>query len=284
MRTILVPTDFSDCSANAVKYAILFAEKTERKLLFFHSTFLLIPTRSSGTAYMNAVKADKEAKLKTLTEFIEKIYRSLKIKRNENNTKFLVKFGHPVVENINEVINEQFIDLIIIGTHGATGFRKVFVGSNTASVIEQSYCPVLAIPHKYKFSGIKTIAYASSDLDSLKKELKKIIPIAQKLEASLKIFHITAGAESLTKKTEKFNSEVFIKSLSHFFKFPDMSLSVIDGGKTILVDAIGNFVKHNKPDVLVMLTQKRSFFDKIFHTSQTKEISYQSRVPLMAFK
>lgn len=284
MRTILVPTDFSECSADAVKYAIHLAEKTGRKLLFFHSTFLLIPSRSSNVAYLNAVKSDKEAKLKTLSGFIEKIYRSLNIKRDEKNIKFLVKRGHSVVESINEVIDEQFIDLIIIGTHGATGFRKVFVGSNTASVIEQSYCPVLAIPHKYKFDGIKTIAYASSDLDNLKKELKRIIPVAQKLEASLEIFHITAGAESLIKKDEKYNSEIFIKSLSRHFKFYNMNLHVIDGGKNTLADAIKNFVKHNKPDMLVMLTYKRGFFHKIFHASQTKEISYQLNVPLLALK
>lgn len=284
MRTILVPTDFSNCSADAVKYAIYFAEKTGRKLLFFHSSFLLIPTRSSNAAYLNAVKSDKEAKLRVLTEFIEKIYDSLSIKRDENNTKFLVKRAPSVVENINEIINEQFIDLIIIGTHGATGFRKVFFGSNTASIIEQSYCPVLAIPHKYKFNGVKTIAYASSDLDNLKKELKKIIPIAQKLETSLEIFHITSDDKSLRTKYANFNSEMFMKSLLRHFKFHGMSLYVIDGGKNTLVKAIENFVKHNNPDMLVMLTNKRSFFEKIFTPSQTKEISYQLNVPLMAVK
>jgi hypothetical protein len=70
MKTILVPTDFSNCSADAIKYAIQFAAKTERKLLFFHSTFLLIPIRSSNFAYLNAVKADKETKLKLLIKYI----------------------------------------------------------------------------------------------------------------------------------------------------------------------------------------------------------------------
>ena len=281
MRTILVPTDFSDCSADAVKYAIHFAEKTQRRLLFFNSTFLLIPTRSSAKDHLSAVKSDKEAKMRTLTEFIEKIYDTLKIKRSENNTRFLVKFGNSVVENITKTINEQFIDLIIIGTHGATGFRKVFSGSNTASVIEQSYCPVLAIPNKYRFDGIKTIAYASSNLDNLKKELKKIIPVAQKLEASLEIFHITVAAEARAKWRE-FNSKEFMKSLSHYFRFYNMSLYIIDGEKNSLINEIKDFVKHNKPDMLAMLTHKRSSFEKIFNTSRTKKISYHLNVPLMA--
>lgn len=75
-----------------------------------------------------------------------------------------------------------------------------------------------------------------------------------------------------------------MKSLARFFKFNNMNLVVINGEKRNLIDAIGDFVKKNKPDMLVMLTYKRSFFDKIIHTSQTKEISYQLSVPLMALK
>jgi nucleotide-binding universal stress UspA family protein len=284
MRTILVPTDFSECSAEAVKYAIHFAEKTGRKLLFFHSTFLLIPTRSSIVAYQKAVKSDKEIKLNELKKFIEKIYNSLKIKRDEGNTKFLVRFGESVVENINEIIAEQFIDLIIIGTHGATGIRKVFVGSNTARVIEQSYCPVLAIPHKYKFTGIKKIAYASSDLNSLKKELKKVISIAKIMEASLEIFHVVDGGESLVEKYEKFDSDSLVRSLSRSFKFNNISLNVLNGGKNGLTNTIESYVKLNKPDMLVMLTQKRGFFERIFNTSPTKEVSYKLSAPLMVLK
>ena len=251
--------------------------------MFFHSSFVLIPTRSPKRDYLNAVKSDKEAKLKALTEFIDKIYSSLKIKRNKNNTKFLIKFGDSVVQNITETVIEQLIDLIIIGTHGATGFRKVFFGSNTASVIEQSNCPVLAIPNKYKFNDIKTIAYASSDLNNLKKELKKIIPVAQKLEASLEIFHITVVVEARV-KWEKFNSKEFMQSLSRYFRFYNMSLYVIDGENNVLINEIKDFVKHNKPDMLTMLTHKKSFFEKIFNTSQTKKISNQLNVPLMALK
>ena len=200
MKTILVPTDFSECSADAVKYAIHFAEKTQRKLLFFHSTFILIPTRGTAAAYLNAVKSEKELKLRILTEFIDKTYHSLKKKRDVNNTKFLVAFETSVIAGITKTINDQFIDLIIIGTHGASGFRKLFIGSNTATVIERCYCQVLAIPHNYKFDGIKTIAYACADLNNLKKELKQVIKISQKLEASLAIFYITNDVESLINK------------------------------------------------------------------------------------
>jgi nucleotide-binding universal stress UspA family protein len=66
MKTILVPTDFSKCSPDAIKYAIHFAEKTDRKLLFFHSTFLLNPTKNSNSTYLRIVKLERELKLKML--------------------------------------------------------------------------------------------------------------------------------------------------------------------------------------------------------------------------
>ena len=283
MRTILVPTDFSECSVDAMKYAIHFAGKTERKLLFFHSTFSLIPTSSSNAVYLNAVKSDRESKLKILTDLVEETYRSLKITRDAGKTKFLVKFGTSVVENILETLDEQFIDLIITGTHGATGFGKFFIGSNTASIIGQSYCPVLAIPGNHEFNGIKSIAYASSDLNNLKEELKQIIRITKKLKASLAIFHIAPEAD-FSSCREKFGSGVFMESMAGHFKFKDMRLHILDGGKTTLVDAIGDFVRDEKPDILAMLTRKRGVLEKVFDPSQTKEISYQLRVPLMAVK
>ena len=283
MRTILVPTDFSNCSADAIKYTINFAAKTERKLLFFHSTFLLIPTRSSNFVYLNAVKTDKETKMKLLIKYIDKIYNSLDIKRDGATTKFSVKFGNSLVENIIETLNEQFIDLIIMGTHGATGFRKMFMGSNATKVIEQSYCPVLVIPHKFKFTNIKTISYAAADLDNVKKELKKVIPIVAKLNASLEIFHISTSKASLL-KYHKYNSNEFLQSIMHHHKFYNLSFYVIDGIDKDMTAVINSFIKHNKLDIVVTLTQKRGFFEKLFTTSQTKELAYNLKVPLLAIK
>ncbi len=280
MRTILVPTDFSACSAIAVKYAILFAEKTDRKLLFFHSTFLLIPTRSSSMAYMLAVNSNKTAKLNALKKFIGKVYLGLNMKRNEANTKFHVKFGTSIVDDINELINEQFIDLIILGTHGATGIRKVLFGSNTASIIENTHCPVLAIPHHYKFKGIQNLAYAAADLSNVKKELKKVIPMVQKLDASLAIFHI----QDAKTHQKMIDTKEITLSLSHHFKFYKMHLDIIEDLEDNTQEAIEKYVKKHKLDILIMLHQKRGFFGRLFLASQTKEIAHKLNVPLLAIK
>lgn len=281
MNTLLVPTDFSKGSLVAVKYAIQFAQKTERKILFFHSTFILIPIRSSNTTYLHAVQSNKTNKLKELITFIDKAYQSLNIKRDETRTKFLVKHNHFAVDSILEAINEQFIDLIIMGTHGATGFRKVIFGSNTAKVLEQAYCPVLAIPAKYKYSPIKKISYAVSDIQLIKKELKIIIEIANKFDASIDIVHIVGGSKSDI-KLDNIEPAKILTNLTHHFKYYKLNLYIVDGKDKPLVQELNRFVKHQKSELLVMLTNKRSFFDKVFNSSQTKELAYNLNIPLLA--
>jgi len=283
MRTLLVPTDFSKGSLEAVRYAIQFAEKTERKILFFHSTFIIIPTRSSNTAYLHAVQSNKVNKLKQLITFIDKAYISVNIKRDESRTKFLVKHDHNAVDSILEALNEQFIDLIIMGTHGATGFRKVLLGSNTAKIIEQAYCPVFAIPAKYKYKPIKRISYAASDIEKLAKELKKVIEIANKFDAVIDVVHIVGGTKSNI-KLENIDPGKTLSNLTRQLKFHKLHLYIIDGKEKPLVQELNRFVKHQKSELLIMLTAKRSFFDKMFNSSQTKELAYNLNIPLLAIK
>jgi nucleotide-binding universal stress UspA family protein len=283
MRTILVPTDFSNCSEEAVKYAIHFATKTGRKLLFFHSTFLLIPTRSSSMAYMMAVKSNRSQKLKQLITFIDKVYDNLNIKKNDSSIKFIVKYGPSVVENIIEAIQEQFIDLIIMGTHGASGLRKIFLGSNTTNLIEKTYCPLLAVPSKYKYEGLNKIAYASANLSTLKKELKKIIPIAQSLNTLLEIVHVTSGNET-KHQNKNFNQLKFANELSNHYNFYNMSFELMADIEDNLTKSIDRYIKNKKPDMLIMLTQKKNFISKLFFNSNTEEMAYQIKIPLLALR
>lgn len=280
MKTILVPTDFSACSAAAVKYAIVFANKTDKKLLFIHSTFLLIPTSSTNMTYMMAVKSNIATKMKALKKFIDDTYAELGLKRNLSTTKLVVKFGTSVVDNIQEIIDEQFIDLIILGTHGASGFKKFLFGSNATAIIQNINTPVLAIPHKYKYNGISNIAYAASDLINLKKEIKKIVSVARMLDASLNIFHIDKE-KSNQKKTE---AETLTNKLRQHFEFYNINITIIEDWDKDILTAIKDYTKRKPVDILVMQHQKKNLLERLFMGSQTKEMAYDLKVPLLAMQ
>ena len=69
-----------------------------------------------------------------------------------------------------------------------------------------------------------------------------------------------------------------------WFKFYNLGLYVINGSDKDLSTAINSFITHNKPSIVVTLTQKKGFFEKLFATSQTKELAYNLKVPLLAIK
>ncbi len=113
--------------------------------------------------------------------------------------------------------------------------------------------------------------------------MKKIIAIAQKFSASLTLFYVITDETDMD-YYEKFKSNEYRESLITHFKFDKIILQTIQGKEKSLIDSIRSFVKDNDPDMLIMLTHKRGFFNKFYDPSQTKEISYQMTVPLMVLK
>ncbi len=283
MHTILVPTDFSECSANAIKYAIDFADKTNRKLLFFHSAFILIPTRTTSELYGEVVRNSKNEALKKMKKFVDQIYTSLNKKRPNDTTKFIVKFGADFLDNVLELADEQFIDLVIVGTHGASGLKKVFVGSNTSHIIEKTSLPVLAVPGKYDFSGVHKVAYASADYGKINAELKKVIPTVVKLNASLDLIHIKDEEIDIT-LGKKNNVHEVEKSINKHFPALKAKAHVLANTKESVNKTIQAFVKSHKIDLLVTVTHKKGFFERWFAKNVTSSIAYDLKVPMLVLK
>lgn len=284
MKTILVPTDFSAPAKVAVRYAIEIAKQGNFKIVFQHSTFVLPPPRTPYTSFLKRVYKQRKLTLKKLIRHIDTIYDELGITRDWHGTKFIVRHDPSVADSILETTRDQFIDLVIMGTRGARGMKKFFFGSNTSAVIENSECPVLAIPHRHAFKKIQTIAYASADLKIEKKELRKILPIAQSFGATIEIFHVVNKLPP-NRKAENVDTEAKVTDLIHLLKYPKIKMHVdterVDGDA---LEGIEAFTKRKKPDMLVMLTHKRGFWGKLFDKSKTTELVLRLKTPLLAIK
>lgn len=279
MNTILVPTDFSKCANNAVKYAILLAEKNSHRLIFFHSAFLPIPTLSQTSVYLKAVDAEKKNKIKILEENINKIYKSLSKKRDEKETSLKVMFNSNIVEDIMEIQQSEGVDLIIMGTKGASGLKEVFMGSNTTKVIEKAKCPVIAVPEDASFEGIRQITFATdyhkSDIDAL----KKLIEIAKPFNAQINVIHVCD--EELTHYAEEAGIERFKFLALKKIKYDKISFEVVFG--KYLEKVLRNHIQKQSSDLLAMSTQERNPIEKILETSSTKTMAYHTSIPLLAF-
>jgi len=270
MKTLLVPTDFSNNANNAVKYANEFAQFTNSKILLLHA---YMPLVGQYSIIPGIVAEDIAIERNNSQKKLEKLRSKLLQAKNVG----VVKIGDPI-EEIIKTADEKKTQLIIMGTHGSSGLKRVLFGSNTSNVISKSKVPVLAIPQRYRFKKIETIVYAS-DLKNTINELKHIIPIAKQLDATIEILNLDYSFDENDKK--KLIIEKKIKTLSY------KKIKLIAQKATLEKTMIGqlkSYLVKRKPQILVMFPENRAWYDKILLSSKTEELSNQLKLPLLSIK
>jgi len=142
IKKILVPMDFSDCSREALRYAIPFANEFGARIILLHATYLGYIYSSEGTALYDIPGLQKAAR-KTAERKMRELVRSAKF----GGVKFETIFteGSPVLD-ICAFAKDHDVDLIITSTHGLTGLKHVLIGSIAEQVVRHSPCSVLVVP------------------------------------------------------------------------------------------------------------------------------------------
>jgi nucleotide-binding universal stress UspA family protein len=276
MKTIFVSTDFSATGNNAIRFAIHYAKAIKGKLVVFHSTHLppFKPTLNEAE-YLKLEKHTEEKQLKRLDQIVSKIYRDQGIKRDNRKVSIVVKNSVFAMEAIVSAGEAYQADLIIVGTHGATGL-KLF-GSTTSELIFKAGAPVLAIPPRYRFKKINTMVYAT-DFRNTVSELLCIVPLAMALNATVEVLHLDFGISSTTPILET-------KDLVKQVKYKKIKVIVQKNkqGHTVS-EQIVRHLKKNKSEVLVMFPEERSLLDKLFVRSRTEELVYDTKIPLLTIQ
>jgi nucleotide-binding universal stress UspA family protein len=176
-----------------------------------------------------------------------------------------------LVKIIKEIAEAENIDLIVMGTHGASGLKEVFLGSNTGFVITQVPTTLLCVPIEAKYDKIKHICFTTLFKDEDKKALLEVLTIAKKFHAKVKCLTVKTSNSKLTYESiEKWQSD-FKKEAVEFFVIPNDNIK-----KTI-----NDFLVQQEIDVLAMLTHKRNLIEELFTQSLTQKLSFQSKTPIL---
>lgn len=275
MKTILVATDFSATGNNAVKFAIHFSKATKSRLVIFHSAHLppFKPTLSE-VEYHKLQKDTEEKQHKRLDLLVNKIYLEQGLKRNNRKVTVLVKHSVFAMEAIVSMVKAYHAELIIAGTHGATGLR--LFGSTTSELIFKAEAPVLAIPPRFRYKKINRVVYAT-DLKNTVNELRCIVPIAKELKATIEVLYLDFG-KGLAKPTLE------MQDLVKQVKFKKIEVVVQKEKRELtILGQIVQYLKNHKSEVLVMFPEERSLFDKLFIRSKTEQFVYDTKIPLLTF-
>jgi nucleotide-binding universal stress UspA family protein len=157
---ILVPTDFSTCSLDGLRYAIEFAHKFSSKVTVLHVLDLGYSEPMDIRAIPDLARFARASvtwALKDAREQMRKFVRSVKFGRIKFDAAFVI--GRPV-ERISEFALAKDFDLIITSTHGLTGFKHILIGSTAEHLVRRSRVPILVVPshpklRKSNLAGIR---------------------------------------------------------------------------------------------------------------------------------
>jgi len=281
MKTNIVPFDYSPNARTALSIALQLARATASALLvvhIVHESPYQLATAINETEMNRLIRQHEQEKTFTLQQETDKIRQSLSLKFPPGQIMVKAVYNPLIVEKIIEIANTEDAGLIVMGTHGASGLRKLLFGSNTAHMISRSPVPVLAIPSGYSWKPVEKIVYAS-DLEHLESELRHVIPFAIALNAVIEILHLDFGFNE--NKISRETAEKIIRKSP--YQFIHLELREANGNQPLLkqlrkhLDDIG-------PDWLLMFTKEKSMWDKLFLGSHTEDMSQALPLPLLSFK
>jgi len=276
MKNILLPTDFSENSWNAIQYAILFFENIECNFYVLHvnrieniavnDTSLVLSQDLIEEIYTKPTKQKLRQILKQISD--------LEIDHKNHNFYTLTDYGF-FIESIRKHVDEKEIDFIVMGTKGASGLEKIILGTNTADIITKVKCNMLAIPEKAVFVKPKEIALPTDF--SLSHNLQVLQPISdmlQQFNSALRIVHITKGNVDLNSDQKK-NKELLEDYFDHYkYTFHYLTNKNVE-------DAIQCFVESRNIDMICMVAKNLNYFQQILFHSKVEEISYHTDVPFL---
>ncbi len=275
MQQILVPTDFSDNAFNALKYGLELLKKSKCTFHLMHID-PIPPYSGAGSAVRSASRNFEDYVLEESRKDLKKLMAEIeKLPLNTKHTFVTVAIHDFFVDAIKRESENRKIDLIIMGTKGASGLKKATIGSNTGDVMTKIKCPLLAVPEDAKYRPLREIAfptdyhtgYNSNVLDSL-------ISIVQQHHAALRILHISKKGEELNalQKDNKSFLHDYLKDVEHSFH----SLT----GKK-LETAVQCFTESRDVDMIAMVAKNLNFFQRILFRPAVEEISYHTEVPFL---
>ncbi len=268
MKTILVPTDFSKSASNAFRYALEMARRTRAEILVLHVIF---PNEGVDNNVYNAFWIDEYFKQreKDLEDWVDRQ------KRKEDFKKVVCRvqctIGFPV-QAVHAVAEKEGADLIVMGTTGATGLRKVLLGSVAAGVIAKTTKPVIIVPQKGKFREKADAVFATDfRLRADRHALDTLRELPQVKGGKLHVVHIMDKPGTPDKALEKeFSAK--IEGLKHDFHYlHDLET----------VQAVSNFLESTDADMLVAVAHEHSLFHRLFFDSTTRKLAQRIDVPML---
>ncbi|XLS30710.1 universal stress protein [Flavobacteriaceae bacterium M23B6Z8] len=274
MKKILLPTDFSANAWNAITYALNMFKNEECTFYFLHTyvpPFYRMDYMIGGPAFSGLPDTMLDITLSGLDKTLNDVNKHFP---NRKHTFKKIASFNMLTDEINEVSEREGIDLIVMGTQGATGAKQIFLGTNTVFVMRKAKVPVLAIPEAYHYQEINHILFPSDYITLYKRrELKPLLSIAKKHNASITSLHLSAE-EALTDAQER-HKEFLMEC------FEEVECKCKELYKQKMPEAIYDYLSVNNYQMLAMMNRKHSFLERMLLKQNVEDLGFHVDIPFL---
>ncbi len=276
MRKILIPTDFSNNAYNAIRYAMHFF-KNEKCTFYLLNTFTPASYNAEYLIESPTLYGLEDVAMVNSKKEITKIEERIKDEFNNPKHEFIrLSAFNTLIEEIKDVIEKHTIQLIVIGTKGATGAKEVFLGNNTHRIVKNvKNVPIFVVPEGAVFEGVTNIGFAT-DYKKIyhKSEIAPIKYLAKINNATIRMIHVYDKPE--LSEIQHYNATV----LEHFFKKIPYDFHVIPDFSTT-ENAIQVLIKELEIDVLTMVYYPHSFIERLIREPVIKKMTFHIDIPFL---
>jgi len=274
MKRIILPTDFSDNAYNAICYAINLFKEEECTFYLLHTytpaiyqaEYVLHSPGQIGLGDIyqeNSLSQLKDLKKQLIAEF-----------NNKKHTFMVHSAFNTLVDEIMETSKNEKADMVIMGTQGATGAKEILIGTNTVHVIKNACCPVIAIPPNFKYETPKEILFPTDlEIDYQEEQLKVLESLAKQHISRIDVLHVSTGYDLSEKQLKnKTKLEGIFGRIAHLYhEMPNQEI----------ITSINNFQQKNKVNLLVMVQNRHTFFERLFLEPVIKKLGFHVSIPFM---
>lgn len=272
VNRIVVPTDFSDTAYVAVNWAVDIAKN-------YNAEIILIHVLETG-AYQGIFSPSKKTSYSGLEEAQDKLQEDAHKISTESGISVrqeIISSGW-IYDEIVRVANEDEADLIVMGTHGVSGWQEFFVGSNAHKVVTQASCPVLSIQEKADHNGFKNIILPIDKTPESRQKTVQAASIAKKFDGTV---HIAAVITD-EKEESEYEFDKRIKQITDYLTRQDVAFTKTKLHGTNLATMTMNFAEAKDGDLIVMMTEQEANNTGFLMGPFAQQIVNHSKIPVLS--
>jgi len=270
MKKILVPTDFSETANKARDYAIQLAQLIEAEIILLN-TFHVPYTGASAGTLLNIDKIaieESEKAMKLQLEYVNSNYANIKVST-------LCRSGL-LIDSVTRISENNEVDLIVLGTTGASGVIENMLGSNASALVDNVTVPMITIPKEGNINFPKHIVAANDLMDSGEENVFNALKeLAVETYSTIDFLFIVNEEDQAQKKIKRLKAADFdsrFDSEYHPFHFKE---------NENIEEGILEYIENKDFDLLVVVAHQRSFWENLFHKSISKSLVKHAKLPIL---